>query len=94
MELIDAILTITKCESPEQLKNLAPKRKKWLARSIEQRVPSDLATIEEWNNLLMYLMDAPPEKENSVAKNKILCYLRGGEYTDGFEKKGCLPLGK
>ena len=82
MELLDAILTVTKCERAEQLKNLSPERKTKLAHSLEERVPSGLATIEEWNEVLMYLADAPPESEKKVAKKKLLCILRGEEYKE------------
>lgn len=82
MELLDAILTVTKCDSEEQLKNLSPERKVKLADSLEERVPSGLASIEEWNELLKLFMDAPPESENRVAKKKLLCYLRGENYKE------------
>ena len=82
MELLDAILTVTKCERAEQLKNLSPERKVKLAHSLEERVPSGLATIEEWNEDLMYLADAPPESEKKIAKKKLLCFLRGEEYKE------------
>ncbi len=82
MELLDAILTVTKCERAEQLKNLSQERKTKLAHSLEERVPSGLATIEEWNEVLMYLADAPPESEKKVAKKKLLCILRGEEYKE------------
>ena len=82
MELLDAILTVTKCEHAEQLNNLSPERKTRLAHSLEERVPSGLATIEEWNEVLMYLADAPPERENKIAKKKLLCFLRGEEYKE------------
>ena len=91
MELLDAILTVTKCERAEQLKNLSPERKTRLAHSLEERVPSGLATIEEWNEVLMYLADAPPESEKKVANKKLLCILRGEEYkkenTESNKKK-------
>ena len=76
MELLNAVLIVTKCESVEQLKNLSTKRKRKLADSLEERVPSGLASIEEWNELLMLFMDAPPETENKTAKRKLLSYLR------------------
>ena len=82
MELLDAILTVTKCERAEQLKNLSQERKTKLAHSLEERVPSGLATIEKWNEVLMYLADAPPESEKKVAKKKLLCILRGEEYKE------------
>ena len=82
MELLNAILTVTKCENAEQLKNLSPERKVKLAHSLEQRVPSGLASIEEWNELLKLFMDAPAETENKVAKKKLLSYLRGEEYKE------------
>ena len=82
MELLNAVLVVTKCENAEQLKNLSPERKVKLAHSIEERVPSGLASIEEWNELLKLFMDAPPESENRVAKKKLLCFLRGEEYKE------------
>ena len=82
MELLDAVLIVTKCESVEQLKNLSTERKRKLAHSLEERVPSGLASIEEWNELLMIFMDAPPEKENKAAKKKLLCYLRDEAYKE------------
>lgn len=82
MELLNAILIVTKCESAEQLKDLSPERKLMLAQSIEKRVPSGLASIEEWNELLMLFMDAPPEDEKTIAKNKLLCCLRNEEYKE------------
>ena len=30
----------------------------------------------------MYLADAPPERENKIAKKKLLCFLRGEEYKE------------
>ena len=82
MELLNAVLIVTKCENAEQLKNLSTKRKRNLADSLEERVPSGLASIEEWNELLKIFMDAPPEKENTIAKKKLLCFLRGEEYKE------------
>ena len=82
MELLDAILTVTKCDSAEQLKNLSPERKVKLAHSLKERVPSGLASIEERNELLKLFMDAPPEIENKIAKKKLLCFLRGEEYKE------------
>ena len=82
MELLNAVLIVTKCESVEQLKNLSTERKRKLADSLEERVPSGLATIEEWNELLKIFMDAPPETENKLAKKKLLSYLQGEEYKE------------
>ena len=86
MELLNAVLIVTKCENAEQLKNLSPERKQKLAQDIEERVPSGLASVEEWNELLMIFMDAPPEKENKAAKKKLLSYLRGEEYKENPEQ--------
>lgn len=82
MELLNAVLVVTKCENAEQLKNLSTERKRKLAHSLEERVPSGLASIEEWNELLMIFMDAPPEEENKIAKRKLLSYLRGEKYKE------------
>ena len=91
MELLNAILIVTKSERAEQLKELSLERKKWLAHSLEERVPSGLASIEEWNELLKIFMDAPPEKENKIAKKKLLSYLRNEEYN---EKSNITAKGK
>ena len=82
MELLNAILIITKCETPQQLKSLSPERKLNLANALEERVPCNLASIDEWNELLSLFMDTPYESENEIAKNKLLCYLRGKEYVE------------
>ena len=82
MELLNAVLIVTKCENAEQLKNLSTERKRKLAHSLEERVPSGLASIEEWNELLKLFMDAPPESEKKIAKKKLLCFLRGEEYKE------------
>lgn len=82
MELMGAVMIVTKCESAEQLRNLSTERKRKLADSLEERVPSGLASIEEWNELLMIFMDAPPEEENKIAKRKLLSYLRGEKYKE------------
>lgn len=79
MELLNAVLIVTKCENAEQLKNLSTERKRKLAHSLEERVPSGLASIEEWNELLKLFMDAPPETENKIAKKKLLDFLGGEE---------------
>ena len=82
MELLNAVLIVTKCENAEQLKNLSTESNRKLANSLEERVPSGLASIEEWNELLMIFMDAPPEKENKTAKKKLLSYLRDEVYRE------------
>ncbi len=80
MELLNAILIVTECERAEQLKNLSQEKRLKLARSLKERVPSGLASIEEWNELLMLFTGEGSEKDNEVAKNKVLCYLRSEEY--------------
>lgn len=77
MQLLNAILIVTKSNDVEQLKNLSPERKKWLAQALGERVPSDMATIEEWNEVLMLFMETSPESDNKAAKKKLLCFLNG-----------------
>ena len=79
MELLNAVLIVTQCENAEQLKNLSPERKPRLVDSLEKRVPSSLATVDEGNEPLMFFMEAPPEKKNKIARKKLLCFLRGEE---------------
>ncbi len=82
MELLDAILTVTKCENAEQLKDLTPERKLRLAHSLEERVPSDLASVEEWNEVISCFVDAKPEKNSKKAKRKLLSILRAEEHKE------------
>lgn len=77
MQLLNAILIVTKCSDVEQLKSLPPERKKWLAQALDERVPSDMATIEEWNEVLMLFMDTDSESDNKTAKKKLLGFLNG-----------------
>lgn len=79
MELLNAILLVTKCDNAEELKELPQERKAKLANSLEERVPSGLATIEEWNELLTVFMGKACETDNKIAKEKLLNYLRGTE---------------
>ena len=76
MKLLKAILVVTKCESAEQLKELSLERKQWLAQSLEERVPSGLASIEEWNEVISCFVDAELETDHKKAKRKLLSILR------------------
>ena len=77
MDLLNALLIVTNCDSVEEFKNLSPAAKQSLANSLEDSIPSGFAAIEEWNEVLRLVMDAPPERENLAAKKKFLRYLRG-----------------
>lgn len=88
MRLISAIKIQAQCEKNSDLKNLSAEKKKRLAKLVEERVPSGLASIEEWNELLMVFMDAPPENENKIAKKKLICYLLGEEYKEESAQSG------
>ena len=82
MELIEAILIVTKCNNVKELRDLSKETKEHLAHLLEERVPSGLATIEEWNEVLFRLDGAPPEFESKKAKNKILNILKGEKYKE------------
>jgi len=82
MELLNAILIVTNCENAEQLKKLSPEGRRELAHALDERVPSGLASIEEWNELLMLFMEAPPESDKKIAKEKLLTYLLGEKYEE------------
>lgn len=79
MKLIEAVKVQAGCELDSELKNLSVEKKMWLAKIIEERVPSGLATIDDWNELLWHFMGASPESNNKIAKKKLLDYLRGEE---------------
>lgn len=82
MRLIEALKIQAQCEKEDELKNLSEEKKKRLAKLVEERVPSGLAPIEEWNELLSIFMDAPWEKDNEIAKKKLLSYLRNEVYEE------------
>lgn len=82
MRLIEALKIQAQCEQKDELKDLSVEKKKRLAKLVEERVPSGLASIEEWNELLSVFMDAPSEKDNEIAKKKLLCYLRDEIYEE------------
>lgn len=87
MELLNAVLIVAGCKNSQQLRDLSSEEKIRLASSIEKRVPSALASIEEWNELLMTFMDAPIEGDKKTAKKKLLCYLRNEEYRETMPTK-------
>ncbi len=76
MELLDAILVVTKCKCADELKNLTQERKLTLAQLLEERVPNGLAPIEEWNELLSLFTDESPASDNKVAKERLISFLR------------------
>lgn len=79
MELLSAIMIQTKCEKSSELKELPPERKRRLAKLIEERVPSGLATLEEWNEVISCFQELEPETDNKRAKQKLLAILREEE---------------
>ena len=89
MELLSAIMIQTKCEKSSELKELVPERKRRLAKLIEERVPSGLATLEEWNEVISCFQELEPETDNKRAKQKLLAILREEE-----NKEETIPVSK
>ncbi len=79
MRLISAIKVQAQCEHDSELKDLSAEKKKRLAELIEERVPSGLAPIDEWNEVISCFADTEPETENQRAKSKLLSILSGEE---------------
>lgn len=77
MRLITAIKIQAGCEQDGELKKLAEEKKKRIANLVEERVPSGLAPIDEWNEVISCFVDEKPEKDNKKAKSKLLAILRG-----------------
>ena len=77
MRLISAIKIQAQCEQDSELKNLPAEKKQRIANLVEERVPSGLATIGEWNEVISCFVDEEPETDNNVAKSKLLSILRG-----------------
>ena len=76
MRLISAVKVQAGCELDCELKNLSTEKKKRLAHLIEERVPSGLAPIEDWNEVISCFIDAEPETDSKKAKAKLLSILR------------------
>lgn len=76
MRLITAIKIQAQCKHNNELKNLSAEKKKRLADLVEERVPSGLAPIEEWNEVITCFVGMEPETDNKKAKSKLLSILR------------------
>lgn len=80
MRLISAIKIQAQCENDDELKNLPTEEKRRLAKLVEERVPSGLAPIEEWNEAISCFVESKPETDNKKAKNKLLNILRNEQF--------------
>ena len=80
MRLISAIKIQAQCETDSELRNLSKEKKKRIAKLVKERVPSGLAPIEEWNEVISCFVDAEPETDNKKAKRKLLSILLNQEY--------------
>lgn len=45
-----------------------------LFRAVE-KLPPEAASLEEWNDALLYLTQAPPEKTVQAARARLICLL-------------------
>ena len=45
-----------------------------LLRAVE-KLPPEAASLEEWNDALLYLTQAPPEKTVQAARARLICLL-------------------
>ena len=79
MRLISAIKVQAGCEQDCELKSLSEEKKQRLAKLIEERVPSGLAPIEDWNEVISCFAEVESETDNKKAKSKLLSILRGEE---------------
>ena len=76
MRLITAIKIQADCQADNDLRNIPTERKKWIADIIEKTVPSGLATIDEWNEVLFCFGECASETDSKEAKKKVLSILR------------------
>ena len=79
MKLIDAIKVQAQCEQNSELINLSSEKKKRLAKLVEERVPSGLATLEEWNEVILCFKNTGLETDSRKAKRKLLSILRADD---------------
>ena len=79
MRLINAIKIQANCENDSELRKLTVEQMERLAKLVEKRVPSGLASVDEWNEAIACFADTEPETDNERAKCKLLRILRGEE---------------
>ena len=58
------------CTYLSDLHFIQDKERLRLAREID-KLPTDVAPLSAWNDVLEYLADAPPEKTSEAARNKL-----------------------
>ena len=76
MRLISAVKVQARCDKDSELKSLPSEKKQRLANLLEERVPSGLAPLEEWNEVISCFTETEPETDNKKAKTKLLSILR------------------
>ena len=79
MKLIDAIKVQAQCENNSELNNLSAEKKKRIANLVEERVPSGLASLEEWNEVILCFKNTELETNSKRAKKKLLSILRADD---------------
>lgn len=82
MELIEAIKIQAHCENEGELKKIPSEVKKRIATLIEERVPSGLASIDDWNEAIACFGVSEPETDCKEAKIKLLSILLGEQYVE------------
>ena len=72
MRLIEAVKIQAKCEQDSELVNLPAEKKERIANLLQERVPSGLAPLDEWNELLCCFGEKNPLEDCDTAKKKLL----------------------
>ncbi len=65
------------CEYLSDLLFLSPVQRLYLADRVSRLIPRE-KELREWNDALMYLTGAPPERTAWAAKRRLEAMLRGG----------------
>ena len=80
MRVISAVKVQARCDNDSELRSLPAEKKKRLANLLEERVPSGLAPLEEWNEVISCFTETEPETDNQKAKTKLLSILREEQF--------------
>ncbi len=76
MRLLTAIKIQAKCKLDSELKTLPAEKKRRLADLVEKTVPSGLAPIDEWNEVIACFVEEKPIRDHQKAKETLLSILR------------------
>ena len=73
--LLELVCIQMHCDRPIHLKKLDVNQRRYLAEALE-KIPVEIPTTREWNNLLHYAVREKPKKTSAEARNTLLAALK------------------